>query len=324
MIEKISLVYSSQHLHHQPRQNDGCENADRVEAIMTAIATPDYFPVFKPRISHVSSLRQLHSPEMVDALKKASDDRENFPQRTTFCLDQVDSTPIFSGTYYDALSSACCALASADFIKTGRSVLSYSISRPPGHHAGYDFYGGFCFFNNAMLAAYSLERHKSSRVAVLDFDHHHGNGSESIVNRFGKIIYVSTHADPHDLYPNTGYQNDHGLGLGKNHQYNFTYEPGVSEKRYLANFKKAIDQIAEINPDTLVISAGFDTHRGDHPPNFDSPTQISSSTFEDMAFMIGKNFPIPASVILEGGYGTHLPESFEAFFRTLNKYVKRN
>ncbi|MFA5895079.1 MAG: hypothetical protein WC851_04855 [Candidatus Shapirobacteria bacterium] len=317
--ENVAVTYSSLHIAHQSRLIDPCEVPSRAEGILKEIRSSfPGIPIIEPAIVEQPLVRQIHLPAMIDQLAVASQGPRNEPAFTRFVHDKTNSTPIWEGTYQSALASVSCSLSAAQLVVDGEASRTYSINRPPGHHAGYDFYHGFSFMNNAMITAKMLEQ-QSASVAVFDFDFHHGNGTQNLVNQHGGVSYVSTHGDPSFNFPFTGESTDRGYGKGVGLINNYPYEAGASVKTLRTVIGHATDRLATINPDVLVVSAGFDAHKTDHPPGIPSPTEADSSFFEDVAAKIGA-LGIPTIVVLEGGYGDHLPESFMAFFKTLNKY----
>ncbi len=162
------------------------------------------------------------------------------------------NTPNIKDIYRYALLSCGAAIqASQRCMECGIAV---SLARPPGHHAGKNTLGGFCYFNNIAVASKKIHREKGIKIAVLDIDGHHGNGTEEILREEEETIYVSIHQYP--AYPGTG-----AASFGN--CYNFPVNPGISRKKYMEKFNSALEIINNFSPDMIGLSAGFDAHASD-------------------------------------------------------------
>ncbi|MBC8076666.1 MAG: histone deacetylase family protein, partial [Chloroflexales bacterium] len=170
--------------------------------------------------------------------------------------------------------------------------------RPPGHHAGSDIYGGYCFLNNAAIAAAYLGR--KGRVAVLDIDFHHGNGTQDIFYERDNVLYVSIHADPARHYPYfVGYADERGAGAGAGFNLNLPLERGVTNERYLAVLQQALDAVNAYGPRWLVVSAGFDTYGED--PVARNDFALTGNAFTQIGARIA-SLGLPTLHVQEGGY----------------------
>ncbi len=155
------------------------------------------------------------------------------------------STPIVPGTYLAARGAVDAALSAVDLVLDGGQTAAYGLCRPPGHHAARSMYGGYCFFNNAAIAAEAIARRTGEPVAILDLDYHHGNGTQQIFWRRGDVLYVSIHADPERQYPYfLGHADETGEGPGAGANLNLPLEAGVDDARYLAVLDRALEAIA--------------------------------------------------------------------------------
>lgn len=321
---EIFVIYDERHKTHQTRKIDPCEVSERVEAVKKALIKSGLEIIWKrPEIYEHPLILRTHSQKMIEALKRYSALAEPGDQIfTRFCRDFAYSTPITHGTFEQALISASCSIEAAEVIKNGSTKLAFSLSRPPGHHAGRDFYHGFCFLNNATLSARNLKE-KAGKVAILDFDIHHPDGTQDIFYETGEVLLVSLHADPNLVFPHTGFPNESGEGKGKGMIVNIPLDVGISVAGYKRRFDEAIKVIADYNPDAMVVEAGFDGHNADFPPGGKSLTELSDEDFGYIGDKIG-SLNIPCCVILEGGYNLeHLPNSFLNFFCTLkNRLIK--
>ena len=173
------------------------------------------------------------------------------------------AAPLVAGTYVAARAAVDVALTTVDLVLAGDGA-AYGLCRPPGHHAARSMYGGYCFFNNAAIAADAIVRASGERVAILDLDYHHGNGSQQIFWRRGDVRYVSIHADPDYDYPYfLGRADETGEGDGAGENLNLPLPHGTTDAEYLAAVDRALDAIADAPGSVIVVSLGFDTYRHD-------------------------------------------------------------
>ena len=210
-----------------------------------------------------------------------------------FCFDTA--TPMVAGSFSAALAAADAALTAADLVAAGAPA-AYALCRPPGHHAGPGYYGGFCFLNNAAIAARSL--HRLGRVAVVDVDFHHGNGTQDVFWEDPEVLYASLHGDPAGHYPHfTGAADETGGGPGAGTNRNLPLPDGTGDDEYLASLAEAMAVVAGFDPATLVVSAGFDTFAGDPIGAF----QVTTGGFRRIGAALAAAGR-PTVVVQEGGY----------------------
>jgi acetoin utilization deacetylase AcuC-like enzyme len=222
------------------------------------------------------------------------------------------SSPIFEGTWEAAYWSAQTAVnAAAETLQTG--AVSYALCRPPGHHATADLYGGFCYLNNAAIAAQWLVG-QGQRVAILDVDYHHGNGTQAIFYGRSDVLFCSIHADPLHEYPNYwGFADEYGEGAGENYNFNFPLPLGTGETVYVKTLAAALERVRHFVPDVLVVSLGLDAFEGDPVGGFKLQTESFAKIGRMIGAMGGKT-----AVIQEGGYQLdHLGANTVAFFTGL-------
>jgi acetoin utilization deacetylase AcuC-like enzyme len=207
------------------------------------------------------------------------------------------STPIVGGTYLAARAAVDVALTATDLVLGGAST-AYGLCRPPGHHAARSMYGGYCFFNNAAIAAEAIVRATGERVAILDLDYHHGNGTQQIFWRRGDVLYVSLHADPDRAYPfYLGRADESGEGPGAGANINLPLPAGTTNERYLAALDRALEAIAATPGSVIVVSLGFDTYAHDPICDF----AVTTDAYHEMGrrvAAIGRRLVI----LQEGGY----------------------
>lgn len=218
--------------------------------------------------------------------------------------------PIFEHTWQSAYWSAQTALSAVAMLHKGEQA-TYALCRPPGHHATTSLMGGFCYLNNAAVAANWLTQ-QGQRVAILDVDFHHGNGTQEIFYGRYDVLYCSLHADPLTDYPYYwGFADEFGSGSGQNYNYNFPLSRGCDETTYLEALNKALKKIRLYHPDTLIISLGVDTCMDDPVGGFN----LTTESFTKMAEVI-QQLNLPTAVIQEGGYRLDLlGENVVAFLR---------
>lgn len=222
------------------------------------------------------------------------------------------SCPVGARTWQAAYWSAQCAIAGAQALLDGERQ-AYAICRPPGHHARRDAAGGFCYLNNAAIAAQMLsERHK--RVLVLDTDMHHGQGIQEIFYTRRDVMYVSIHGDPENFYPVVaGFEDERGSGEGYGYNLNLPMPHRSPESVFFARLEQACRAIALYQPDALVLSLGFDIFEKDPQ----AMVAVSAAGFERLGRAVG-GFGLPTLVVQEGGYYIEgLQDNAQRFFAGL-------
>ncbi|MBX3055987.1 MAG: histone deacetylase family protein [Anaerolineae bacterium] len=211
-----------------------------------------------------------------------------------YCFDI--GSPVFAGTWEAAYGSAQTAVAAAAAIASGERLV-YALCRPPGHHAAADMFGGFCYLNNAAIASQWLVE-KGQRIAILDLDYHHGNGTQEIFYGRADVLTCSIHADPLHEYPfYWGFADEYGIGAGENYNFNFPLPLGTQEAAYLVALDIALRRIRAFVPDCLVVSFGADTLENDPVGGF----KLSVESYGRIAAQIAA-LDLPTLVIQEGGY----------------------
>jgi acetoin utilization deacetylase AcuC-like enzyme len=221
------------------------------------------------------------------------------------------SAPIVAGTYPAALASANCALSGAKSLTVDsrplteanrpqsivhRPLSAFALCRPPGHHAGRANCAGYCYLNNAAIAAHWLTQFGT--VAILDIDYHAGNGTQDIFYERADVLTISIHADPDFEYPYyAGYADQTGAGAGLGFHQNYPLPLGADDKTYLATLQKAIERITVYSPQSLVISAGMDIY-GDDPLG---RIRVTREGIRQIGVEIS-GLNLPTLVVMEGGY----------------------
>ena len=312
----MKVVYNPRQAAHDPEHQINAagiqpypETQARVDAILDALDATS-FERITPQPIELDALYAVHTPDYIEHLRTAFDDwtkvsyspelfGSSFVPRAAarrigwYCADTY--TTIVAGTFHAALASAETALTAAQFIAQGEQSV-YALCRPPGHHAGPDYCGGFCFVNNAALAANRLTR--LGKVAVLDIDYHHGNGTQHIFYESPRVQFVSIHADPAHEYPYySGYADETGTGKGHGTTLNLPIPTGAPESRFMHARATALEAIARFSPQSLVISVGADVCEGDPEGSF----QLSPESFATIGQTIAQT-ALPTLIVQEGGY----------------------
>jgi acetoin utilization deacetylase AcuC-like enzyme len=206
------------------------------------------------------------------------------------------SCPIAPQTWPAAAAAAACALAAADEAAAGRTA--YALARPPGHHAYAARAGGHCYLNNAALAAERLSERGAGRVAILDVDSHHGNGTQGIFWQRGDVLFVSVHGDPAGYYPwYVGFADERGAGPGAGCTLNLPLPEGTGDAGWLEAVDVGLAAILAFRPDALVVSLGFDASEAE-PLGF---LRVSDDGFARASERVAA-LGLPAAIVQEGGY----------------------
>lgn len=212
-----------------------------------------------------------------------------------YCLAQ--DTAITAGSWRAALSSAASAMAAARTTAAGAPG-AFALCRPPGHHATADMYGGYCFLNNAAIVAQMFRDDGAGRVAVLDIDFHHGNGTQDIFYARGDVFFASVHGAPEEAFPYfLGYEDERGAGEGEGANRNFPLPPGTGYALWSQALEAALADIRAFGAEALVISLGTDAYKDD-PISF---FRLDSPDFTDAGRRIGR-LRLPTVFCMEGGY----------------------
>ncbi len=341
----MRIVYSDRHKLHCTDQIDfgdypwdtlaPAEVPARAEAILNALLADRFGPVIAPVDHGMAPILAVHDAGFVRYLQTAHTqstalfgdsgpvmvwtfaNRHSIRKPKGF-LGQKGyyafgwGTPILEGTWEAAYWSAQCAVTAADVVRAGEST-AYALCRPPGHHAAMDLYGGYCYLNNAAIAARSLQM-SEARVAILDIDYHHGNGTQIIFYDDPDVFYGSLHAHPDEEYPYYwGDKDELGKGPGRGTNRNWPLPRDTDDRSYLEALDEALAAIGEFAPEYLVVSAGFDIVDGDPEGGFRVTDQGLRETGKRTAAL-----GLPTVIVQEGGYqldsiGEHAVAFLQAF-----------
>ncbi len=210
-----------------------------------------------------------------------------------------NGTPMVAGTWAAAKAGADAAASAAVLVTSESGIKSaFCATRPPGHHAGADFMGGYCFLNNAAVAAQTLRNRGCAKVAILDVDYHHGNGTQSIFYDRADVLFASIHGDPCSEYPfYLGHADETGEGAGLGFNLNLPLPAGSSKAVWFAALATACEKIKQFGADALVVSLGLDTFEDDPISTF----ALKTSDYLELGERL-KQMDLPMVLILEGGY----------------------
>ena len=223
---------------------------------------------------------------------------ENFGAKLGF-YSMDNGTPFSAGTWQAVKAGADAAFTAANLLIEEKQNVFCAL-RPPGHHAAADYMGGYCFVNNAAVAAETLLDKGCKRVVILDVDYHHGNGTQSIFYKRDDVLVINIHADPRFEYPFfLGNADETGEGVGQGYNVNYTLPAGCSSEVWFTALDSAKQKILDYKADALVLSLGLDTYVNDPLSKFN----ITSDDFIRMGQSI-KALGLPSVIILEGGYAT--------------------
>jgi acetoin utilization deacetylase AcuC-like enzyme len=294
------------------------ERPDRIRAIARAvrqaglIQSPDPFPQFQIELglSPVGlSLVELPPPTMADEAWLLTVHGSHYIEHVQhLCemggvLDQGD-TPVAPGSFEIAKLAVGAVLQCCDAVMSGQVRRAFAAVRPPGHHAEPDRPMGFCLFANVAIAArYLQQRWGLNRVAVVDFDVHHGNGTQACFDHDPSVLFISLHQDPRTCYPGSGHAHERGVARGEGFTLNLPFNPAAEDADYLRAFDDVVvPTLDEFQPEAILISAGFDAHRDD--PLAD--VHLSDDAYEQMTrrLVAVANRHSAGRIVsaLEGGY----------------------
>jgi acetoin utilization deacetylase AcuC-like enzyme len=324
----MKTVYSPAHLSHAPKEefeagklSPAVEVPERAERVKAEIEARKLGPVLPSRAFGNEPILRVHDAEMVgflgvahgewlerygpaaaDAIPSAWPARGMRPQTASDVESKLGSytfdtaTPITRGTWAAARAAVDVALSAADCVRAGDGC-AFALTRPPGHHASADIFGGYCYLNNAAIAAQWLAD-SGIRPAILDVDYHHGNGTQTIFYARDDVFYASVHADPSFAYPHfAGFADERGHDVGENANLNLPLPWGTEWDAYSDALEYALNSLGGFGPDVLIVSLGLDTFERDPISDF----RLKSADYLRMGEALAK-FGKPTLFVFEGGY----------------------
>lgn len=344
----MKIFYSEAHRKHYPpfeifdggKHTPYLENPDRMDRILTALQKTDWAEMIEPMDFGLDPICAIHDKDYLNFLASCwtewlamTPEVSLAPEKSvflpaTFALRRTPQIPkslhgragyymmdlsacIVEATYSAALASANCALSAAEAITKNSSTV-FALCRPPGHHAGKDYAGGYCFINNASVAANWLSQ--KGKVTIVDIDYHAGNGTQDIFYERDDVLTISIHGDPDFEYPHYfGFAEETGAGNGLGFHHNFPLPKNTDDIQYLSVLDKALSLIKKFEPKYLVVSAGMDIFDGDPLGTF----KVTQNGFTEIGKRISA-LKIPTVIVMEGGYanealGTNTVSLLESF-----------
>lgn len=270
------------------------ERADRLRAILAALDDPAFAeqPRLEAPIASLSDVVRVHPEDYVEAILGI--------QPSPGELVQVDGDTVMSAGSAEAVARAAgAAIIGVDAVMTGQVRTAFAAVRPPGHHASPDTPGGFCLFNSAAIGArHAQARHGAERVAIVDFDVHHGQGTQAVVEPDPSLFYASTHQHP--LYPGTGFASETGIA---NNVVNVPLRPGSDGGLFrLAWRDRILPALDRFAPDLVIVSAGFDAHAADPLAQLEVETEDFVWLTEELLAVADRRAGGRLVSMLEGGY----------------------
>jgi acetoin utilization deacetylase AcuC-like enzyme len=339
----IPVTYYPGHGCHDPqtvlaegRAQPAIETPARIDSVLTCLREDNGYEFTPVEPLEFDDLTAIHRPDYLEYIRRMSqrareadsDGSDAIPYGFSrrgpvtpprefnplhagwYCADTI--TPITPGAWEAARGAAAAARRGAQFLLEGRRI-AYAACRPPGHHAGQQLCGGFCYVNNAAIAANELR--SLGAVAILDIDTHHGNGTQAIFYDQPGVLFVSVHGDPVETFPFFwGHASETGLGPGEGATINLPLKPGSSAEAWFEALEKAMDAIDSYAPNSLVLSLGVDV---DPTEPVTGGFALRRSLLTDAGRRIARE-KLPTLVVQEGGYiPDHLADGVCRFLRGL-------
>lgn len=306
-----SVIYDSVYLAHDTGAHP--ERAQRLHYTMTALQANgllDVLPVSKAAPVSREDLLAVHTPAYVESLER-------------FCAGgggmlAPDPTYASPMSYTAALAAAGAGVLAVDMLFSAPVRPSFALVRPPGHHALPDRAMGFCLFNNVAVAAkYTMRRYGLERVLIVDYDVHHGNGTQDIFYRDGRVLFISVHQHP--LFPGTGFAHEVGAGPGEGATINIPLPPGSDDLDYEQVFDAVIAPAARrFQPELILVSAGFDAHWRDPLASMNLTVSGYATLARQLLGLAGELCDNRVAFLLEGGYDLEATaQSVEATLRVM-------
>lgn len=315
---RIALIVNDRHTIHHVHERGYVESPVRIKFILKELDKVDLFEKISPQDFSEKYIKAVHETNYIEYFKRvcktlapgksvypyvfpirnaARPPKELAVRAGYYCIDTF--TPLNTNAFQAAKRAVDCALTSAERLLEGYRVV-YALVRPPGHHAERRSFGGFCYFNNAAIAAQLLAQY--GKIAILDLDYHHGNGQQQIFYERSDILTISIHGHPHFAYPYfSGFEDETGQGPGKGYNINYPLPEKISSEQHLNTVEKALKKIAAFAPAYLIVSLGLDTAKGDPTGTW----SLIARDYDRLGKAIGR-MKVPTLVVQEGGYNNRV------------------
>src|SRR3972149_1433547 len=293
-MQDLAIIYDEIYLTHKPPFTHP-ENPSRIEALLEKLKQKCFFEkveLIKPYAASEEDILLVHSKEHVNHVKSSI-------EQNRIMLDE--DTYVVKESWNAALLAVGSLIKAVDLVMNKKFNSVFCLVQPPGHHAESSRSMGFCLFNNVAIGAkYAIQKYQLDRIAIIDWDVHHGNGTQEIFYESPEVYYFSLHQFP--FYPGTGTENEKGDGKGKNYNLNFPLPAYAKGETYIKIFnEKIIPELITYKPQLIILSAGFDAHKDDPLANM----LLIENDYSEMTkivkqFASSENIPIISA--LEGGY----------------------
>jgi acetoin utilization deacetylase AcuC-like enzyme len=285
-MKKVGFVYDDVFLRHETPEWHP-ESRERLISIVTTLRDSSLWNNLlhiKPRKAGFDDIETVHTHAYVEKIRKAG---EGYLDPDTY---------LSKGSLDAALFAAGAVMEAVDRCRSGEIERAFCAVRPPGHHAEADRAMGFCIFNNIAVGARHAQKNGYKKVFIVDFDVHHGNGTQHVFEEDDTVFYFSTHQYPH--YPGTGSEMEQGKGKGRGFTFNIPMMSGSGDKEYFSAYGELLPPLMQkFGPDIVLVSAGYDIHK-------DDPLAAIRVSDEGIRIIVRSilSFPAPAVFALEGGY----------------------
>ena len=293
-MDKLAIYYDDTFLLHEPPFSHP-ENPSRLKAVVSKLKSSELskeIEILKSNRATEEDILLVHSREHLEFVRSSIKENKLMLDSDTYAVKESWSA---------ALIAAGSVINAVDLVFKQKKSAAFCLVRPPGHHAESNRPMGFCLFNNAAVCAkYALTKHKLKRIAIIDWDVHHGNGTQEIFYDTSEVFFISLHQFP--LYPGTGTEQEIGEQNGKNFTLNLPLPAYTKGETYIKIFNENIvPKLVDYKPQLIIISAGFDAHKDDPLANM----LLVENDYAEMTnilkqFALSENIPIIS--VLEGGY----------------------
>lgn len=293
-MKKLAILYDEIVLNHKPLFNHA-ENPARIDTILNKLELKGFLEnldLLKPNTAQEDQILLAHSNNHLEFIRSSINEKRSMLDEDTYVVKE---------SWQAALTAAGSVIDAVDLVMNKKYCNLFCLIRPPGHHAESNRPMGFCLFNNVAIGAkYAGNKYQLDRIAVIDWDVHHGNGTQEIFYESPEVYYFSLHQFP--LYPGTGRENERGIKKGKNFTLNFPLSAGTKGSTYIEIFKeRIIPELLLYKPQLIILSAGFDAHKDDPLANM----LLTENDFSKLTTII-KEFAEAEKIaiisVLEGGY----------------------
>lgn len=293
------LVYHEMFVKHEMSMGHP-ESPDRLRSAMShsknaGLLKNEKLNLLTPEPANMDIIHTIHDNQYLDGVRKKSEQGGGF-----YTLD----TAVNSHTFEAALLAAGGGIGAVDRIMTGTSENAFILCRPPGHHAEFERAFGFCFINNIAVAAnHLIQNHGLKRIMIVDYDAHHGNGTQNSFYSSDQVLYIGLHQDGRTLFPGSGFPDEVGTGAGEGYTLNLAMYPGAGDKSYELAFDNVIEPLADsFKPEFILASVGFDAHYKDPLTSLGLTTSGFAMMNARLNQIALKHTSEKIACFLEGGY----------------------